>query len=100
MFNEKYAASSYRLISSWFTVCFVYYGVMLLLPSILQRVFDRAHMSSNFKYIFIIFITIIEVAAFQVSSLFMDNPNLGRKKTVYYGFFIIFGVTLLIFLLG
>lgn len=39
MFNKKYKASSIRLIASWFTVCFIYYGVMLLLPTILQRVF-------------------------------------------------------------
>jgi MFS family permease len=42
MFNKKYKASTIRLILSWFTVCFIYYGVMLLLPTILQRVFTNA----------------------------------------------------------
>jgi hypothetical protein len=43
MFNEKYKESTIRLLSSWFTVCFIYYGVMILLPSILQRVFSNSH---------------------------------------------------------
>ena len=43
MFNKKYKPSTIRLISSWFTVCFIYYGVMLLLPTILQRVFTKAN---------------------------------------------------------
>ena len=59
MFNNKYKESTIRLISSWFSVCFIYYGVMLLLPSILQRVFERTHGSNNFKYMFIVIISVV-----------------------------------------
>ena len=59
MFNNKYKESTIRLISSWFSVCFIYYGVMLLLPSILQRVFEKTHGSDNFKYMFIVIISVV-----------------------------------------
>lgn len=59
MFNDKYKPSTIRLISSWFSVCFIYYGVMLLLPSILQRVFSKTNESRNFKYLFIVMISIV-----------------------------------------
>lgn len=100
MFNRKYKESTIRLLSSWFTVCFIYYGVMILLPSILQRVFSRTHSNQNFKYLFIVVISIVEVAAFYLSSMIMDHPNIGRKKSVYYGFGSIFVVTGCIFLFG
>lgn len=100
MFNSKYKPSTIRLISSWFSVCFIYYGVMLLLPSILQRVFQKTHGSDNFKYMFIVIISVVEVASFYLSSKIMDHPSIGRKKSVYYGFFVIFIVTFLIMIFG
>lgn len=100
MFNNKYKESTIRLLSSWFSVCFIYYGVMILLPSILQRVFSRSHSNQNFKYLFIVVISIVEVAAFYLSSMIMDHPNIGRKRSVYYGFGAIFLVTACIFLFG
>lgn len=100
MFNDKYKDSSIRLLSSWFSVCFIYYGVMILLPSILQRVFSRTHTNQNFKYLFIVVISMVEVAAFYFSSKIMDHPNMGRKKSVYYGFTTILIVTVLILIFG
>lgn len=100
MFNDKYKPSTVRLISSWFSVCFIYYGVMLLLPSILQRVFSKTNDSQNFKYLFIVMISIVEVASFYLSSKIMDHPSIGRKKSVYYGFGIIFCVTMVIVVMG
>lgn len=100
MFNDKYKESSIRLLSSWFSVCFIYYGVMILLPSILQRVFSGSSSNQNFKYLFIVVISIVEVAAFYLSSKIMDHPKIGRKRSVYYGFFTISIVTGLIFVFG
>lgn len=73
---------------------------MILLPSILQRVFSKTHGSQNFKYLFIVLISIVEVAAFYFSSKIMDHPQIGRKRSVYYGFIAIFIVTLLILVCG
>ena len=42
----------------------------------------------------------VEVAAFYLSSKIMDHPKMGRKRSVYYGFFIISIVTGLIFIFG
>lgn len=73
---------------------------MILLPSILQRVFTRTHSNQNFKYLFIVLISIVEVAAFFFSSKIMDHPKIGRKRSVYYGFAAIFIVTVLILICG
>lgn len=98
MFNEKYKPSTIRLLVSWFSVCFIYYGVMILLPSILERVFVKR--DQNFKYLFIVAISIIEVAGFYGSSIIVDHPLVGRKKGVYYGIIIIFVVSCLIPVVG
>ena len=86
MFGKKYKGSTLRLMGSWFTVCFIYYGIMLLLPTILERVFKKSHHNPNFKYLFLIAISCIEVAGFYLSTVVMDHPRVGRKKAVYYGF--------------
>ena len=82
------------------TVCFIYYGIMLLLPTILTRVFVNAKRDPNFKYIFLIAIAIVEVGGFYVASFIMDHPEIGRKKGVYYGFFIVCLSAILILICG
>jgi len=47
---------SFIMMLAWFAVCFIYYGVMLFLPSILAR---NAEMTYNFKYFFLIVISVI-----------------------------------------
>jgi hypothetical protein len=73
---------------------------MLLLPTILQRVFLKAKTNDNFKYLFLVGISVVEVASFYLSSKIMDHPDIGRKKSVYYGFGIILSVTFLILVFG
>ena len=74
------------LLMSWFSVCFIYYGIFLLLPTIISR---NQKSSYNFKYIYLIIVTLVEILCFQLSKWLMDNPMLGRKKTIYLGFFVI-----------
>lgn len=76
----------------------MYYGVMILLPSILERVF--VHRNQNFKYLFIVAISMIEVTGFFGSSFIVDHPRVGRKKGVYYGITIVFVVSCLIPVVG
>jgi hypothetical protein len=45
-------------------------------------------------------ISSVEVAAFHLSSKVMDHPSIGRKRSVYFGFFIVLAATLLIFIFG
>lgn len=71
---------------------------MILLPSILERVFVKR--DQNFKYLFIVAISIIEVAGFYACSIIVDHPNIGRKKGVYLGIIIIFIVSCLIPVVG
>lgn len=74
LLNHKYYSSTIRLVVSWMTVCFIYYGIMLLLPTILTRVFVNANKDPNFKYIFLIIIAIVEVGGFYIASYIMDHP--------------------------
>lgn len=100
MFNDKYQASSIRLIFSWFTVCFIYYGIMILLPSILVEVFGSSKEDENFKYLFIVGVSAIEASGFFLASKIMDHPRIGRKKGVYYGLGITFAASLLLPFIG
>ena len=100
MFNEKYYSSTVRLLVSWFTVCFIYYGVMILLPSILERVFIKSKRDQNFKYLFIVAVSVIEVGGFWGASMIMDHPQVGRKKGVYLGMGIVCIISVFIILMG
>jgi hypothetical protein len=42
----KYRWITLKLVISWFTVCFVYYGTMLLLPLILYQNFAMTNKSN------------------------------------------------------
>jgi MFS transporter, putative metabolite:H+ symporter len=100
MLNDKYYASTVRLLFSWFTVGFIYYGIMILLPSILQRVFEKDQRPEGFKYIFLVAISLVEVGGFFAASSIMDSPKIGRKKGVYYGMTTVFLASLLILFFG
>lgn len=55
LFDKKYIYSSCTIIVIWFTNCFVYYVLMTLLPTILQR---GVNMGYNYQYGFLLVITI------------------------------------------
>lgn len=74
----------------WTAICFIYYGITLLLPTILQRVFVRAKANHNFKYIYMIAISALEILSYSLAPRIMNNPRVGRKKAVYSCLFITF----------
>lgn len=98
LFNEKYFKSTLILCFAWTAACFLYYAVMLMLPSILSR--HSGTFSENFQYIFIIIISGVEVFAFWVSKIVMDHPEYGRKRSVYLGYGIMFLLSVLITVFG
>lgn len=85
------------LLIAWFSVCFIYYGIFLLLPTILSR---NKKTTYNFKYMYLIVVTTVEIICFYFSKKLMDHPSLGRKKTVYIGFFVISLCSLLLIIFG
>lgn len=58
LFSDKYFPSTVRLIISWFSVCFIYYAVMILLPTILEGLRGNNE-SQNFNYFFLVSISLI-----------------------------------------
>ena len=87
MFNQKYKKSTTRLIVCWATVCFIYYGIMILLPTILAKVYSSEDV--NIKYIFLMVVSLFEVAGFFVARMVIDHPRVSRKRGVYLGLLLI-----------
>lgn len=85
---------TFILAVAWFSVCFIFYGILLLLPTILAK---NTASSYNFKYISLIVISLVEMFCFYFSKTVMDHPDMGRKKSTYYsfGFVTIFSVFLM-----
>lgn len=97
--NEQYGSCTWRLVFCWFVAMFIYYGILLLLPSILQELFASAK-NYNFKYFFIFMVTAVEVGFYKFNQLLMDNPRIGRKKCVFYGAISSFILFILVMLIG
>lgn len=53
LMDSKYKWITIKLMVAWFTVCFIYYGIMLLLPLILVRNFGL-ETKSNLMIIFVV----------------------------------------------
>lgn len=73
---------TFILSVAWFSVCFIFYGILLLLPTILAH---NTATSYNFKYISLIVISLVEMFCFYFSKAVMDHPDVGRKKSTYIG---------------
>ena len=56
LFNSKYAKKTLILCFSWVSACFIYYAVMLMLPSILAR---HQKLTPDFQYLFLIVISAV-----------------------------------------
>jgi hypothetical protein len=74
------------LLFAWFSVCFIYYGILLLLPTILSR---NQAASYNFKYMSLIIISVFEMLCFYFTKNLIDHPSFGRKRSTYLGFGIV-----------
>lgn len=86
------------LCFAWTAACFLYYAIMLMLPSILSR--NSGSFSENFQYIFLIVISAVETFAFYGAKIVMDHPEYGRKRSVYLGYSIMFVLSLMITVAG
>jgi hypothetical protein len=87
MISRKYKPITYKLLVAWFTVCFIYYGTMLLLPLILARNLES---SIKLNYSIIIAVSCVELLGFRFSYTLMEHPAFGRKNTARFSFLIAF----------
>jgi len=90
LFSEEYSASTLRLLMAWFAASFIYYGLAVLLPSILDKTFKHYGLSSNLKHVFLIGVASVEVLSHCLSSLVIDHPSIGRKRAVSYSLSVVF----------
>lgn len=74
------------LLVAWFSACFIYYGILLLLPTILSR---SSTTSYNMKYISLIVMSLFEMLCFFFTKKLIDHPSFGRKRSTYLGFLIL-----------
>ncbi len=83
MFDPEFKDITLRLFIAWFTVCFIYYGTMLVLPLILAHNFASTPKNN---YLTIILVSLTELFGFYLAQFPMDHPQFGRKNTTVIGF--------------
>jgi hypothetical protein len=88
---------TFKMMVAWFSACFIYYGIFLLLPSILAR---NHATSYDMKYLALIVINICELTCFFFVMPIIDNPLYGRKKTMWITFLIVVALSLLLMITG
>lgn len=84
----------------WISINFIYYGLSMLLPTILERVFAKAKADPNFKYAYMIGISLIELCSYVVGPSLIDHPDIGRKRAIYSCLMVTFVLTIIIIVLG
>lgn len=85
------------LLFAWGAGGFISYSMALILPSILERHQDMSH---DIQYLFIVIVSSFEIFAFVLSKIMMDNPSLGRKKSIWISAVIVLSVSVLIIIFG
>ena len=93
IFNHKYRSMTLKMMVAWFSACFIYYGIFLLLPSILARNYATSY---DTKYLALIIINIFELFSFFFGLPMIDNPTFGRKRTMWITFLIVTGFSFLL----
>lgn len=78
LFNDYYFKTTICLSLAWFSINFIYFGQLVVLPFI----FGKAKKSfSSYAY------TVLgEAPSFLLSILLVDRPNFGRKNSLKYFF--------------
>ena len=66
----------------WLTYNFIGFGITLVLPTAIHKVFAQANSSPGMEYAYLAGITLIEILLNYVTPLIMNHPQLGRHKTV------------------
>jgi hypothetical protein len=97
LFNGKYKLMTICMMIAWFSACFIYYGIFLLMPSILAR---NHATSYDLKYLTLIVINFFEIGSFFLIKPIIDNPLFGRKKTLIYTFLIVVFSALIVCIFG
>ena len=91
LFNKDYRQTTICLALGWFSINFIYFGQLVVLPFI----FGKAHKSFT-SYT----LTVLgEIPSLLISMVLVDRPNFGRKNSLKY-FFMGSAVMHLLFMLN
>ena len=52
LFKGKYKSITWRLTLTWLSTYFVYYGITLLLPTVIHRMFRQTTTNSSYVYLY------------------------------------------------
>lgn len=97
LFNDKYRGMTLKMMVAWFSACFIYYGIFMLLPSILAR---NNATSYDMKYLALIIINCFEILCFFIVIPLIESPLFGRKKTMWLTFLGVVALSMLLILAG
>ena len=87
LLDSKYKNLTLSLMVSWFSVFFIYYGIFLFLPTILDNI--TPVMRYDFKYLTMCTVVVFEIVCSQLSRPIMEHEMFGRKRTLYYSLFMV-----------
>ncbi|EGR31918.1 major facilitator superfamily protein, putative [Ichthyophthirius multifiliis] len=88
-----------NLMVMWFSISFVYYGVMLMLPIILIQYNDKNELDYSFVQFLGIFLSsFVEFPSNLAAYFTIDNPKYGRKKSMFYSYLLCSLLCFIVFL--
>jgi hypothetical protein len=74
----------------WLCFYFVYYGIILFLPTIFVKLFPASTTNRKLEYIYLIGEALLEIVFSYLGSFLMNHARVGRKRAVYLGNTLIF----------
>jgi hypothetical protein len=96
MITGRYKAITYKLIITWFSLCFMYYGIMLLLPLMLA---NRLNSNIKFNYLILVAVNSMELMGMYSSYVIIELLAVGRKKTMSLTFLVVLVASAMLFII-
>jgi hypothetical protein len=96
MITGRYKAITYKLIITWFSLCFMYYGIMLLLPLMLA---NRLNSNIKFNYLILVAVNSMELMGMYSSYVVIELLAVGRKKTMSLTFLVVLVASAMLFII-
>lgn len=87
LFFEDRKIITFLIWANWFTSSFVYYGIIVFLPYILEKINDKNNPDDISDIMKIFISTMIEIFAVALAALVIERKGFGRKNSmiIFYG---------------
>lgn len=86
LFEGEYAYLTPVIWYNWFTLCFIYYGILAFLPLILDYMGTEETMFGDDDLLKLFISTSSEIIAAGLAAFLIDIKGFGRKNSLIYSF--------------